>query len=128
MRTAAVVLGHEQRRPAELGAALPVVPVEAGRVVAAPTQLVDRRELGEELRGRLAEELLVGGLGSSSISRPCVIDVNTGSVSQPRTVDVRACLALSQSTSHSGKRCSTSSSATRPSRRASAAPRQKWMP
>ena len=52
----------------------------------------------------------------------------TGSFSQPRTVEVRAWTALSQSTSHVGNRCSTSSSATRPSRRASAAPRQKWMP
>ena len=48
----------------------------------------------------------------------------TGSVSHPRTVDVGASRAPSQSTSHSGKRASTSSSATRPSRRASAAPRQ----
>ena len=54
--------------------------------------------------------------------------VRTGSESQPRTVEVRACTAWSQSTSHSGKRWSTSSSATRPSSRASAAPRQKWMP
>ena len=53
----------------------------------------------------------------------------TGSVSQPRTVEVGAsCGACRQSTSHSGNRLSTSSSATRPSSRASAAPRQKWMP
>src|SRR5690606_25494822 len=52
----------------------------------------------------------------------------TGSFSQPRTVLVLACTALSQSTSHSGTRLSTSSSASRPARRASAAPRQKWMP
>ena len=52
----------------------------------------------------------------------------TGSVSQPRTVEVGASSARLQSTSHSGKRLRTSSSATRPSRRASAAPRQKWMP
>ena len=55
--------------------------------------------------------------------------VTTGSVCHPRTVEVRACTALSQSTSQpSGKRCSTSSRAMRPSRRARAAPRQKWMP
>ena len=42
----------------------------------------------------------------------------TGGHSQPRTVEVRACFAFSQSTSHDGKRCSTSSSATRPSNRA----------
>src|SRR4029453_4780482 len=48
-----------------------------------------------------------------------------GSVSQPRTVDVGASAACSRSTSHSGKRCRTSSSAMRPSRRAKAAPRQK---
>ena len=52
----------------------------------------------------------------------------TGRVSQPRTVEVGASLARSRSTSHSGKRLSTSSIATRPSMRASAAPRQKWMP
>lgn len=54
--------------------------------------------------------------------------VKTGSFSQPRTVGVWACLTLSQSTSQSGQRFSTSSSATRPSSRASAAPRQKWRP
>ena len=54
--------------------------------------------------------------------------VTTGRRSQPRTVEVRACAALSQSTSHVGKRCSTSSSAMRPSSRASAAPMQKWTP
>ena len=52
----------------------------------------------------------------------------TGRRSQPRTFGVCACLALSQSTSQSVHRCSTSSSATRPSRRASAAPRQKCSP
>ena len=52
-------------------------------------------------------------------------EVNTGSVSQPRTVEVDASFAPSRSTSHSGKRLRTSSSATLPSRRASAAPRQK---
>ena len=65
------------------------------------------------------------GSGGSSRGRQAVV---TGRDSQPRTVEVRACTAWSQSTSHSGKRISTSSSATRPSRRASAAPRQKWMP
>ena len=54
--------------------------------------------------------------------------ITVGSVSQPRTVDVGASRACSRSTSHSGNRCKTSSSATRPSRRASAAPRQKWTP
>ena len=34
----------------------------------------------------------------------CAQDVMTGSRSQPRTVEVRACTALSQSTSHEGKR------------------------
>ena len=68
-----------------------------------------------------------GRCGERPIRSACQ-GVTTGSFSQPRTVEVRACTALSQSTSHSGKRCSTSSSATRPSRRASAAPRQKWMP
>ena len=52
----------------------------------------------------------------------------TGSVSHPRTVEVGESLALAWSTSHSGNRLSTSSSATRPSSRASAAPRQKWVP
>ena len=54
--------------------------------------------------------------------------VTAGSVSQPRTVDVGESTALSRSTSHSGNRFSTSSRATRPSSRASAAPRQKWAP
>jgi hypothetical protein len=54
--------------------------------------------------------------------------VNTGRCSQPRTVEVWACTALSQSISHRGKRFKTSSSATRPSRRARWLPRQKWMP
>jgi hypothetical protein len=52
----------------------------------------------------------------------------TGSVSQPRTVEVEASLAFSRSTSHSGKRFRISSRATRPSRRARDAPRQKWVP
>ena len=52
----------------------------------------------------------------------------TGSVSHPRTVEVGAKRAPSSSTSHSGNRFSTSSSATRPSSRASAAPRQKCAP
>ena len=42
---AAVGLGHEQRRPAELGAAAPVLGLEADRVVAQPPQLADGREL-----------------------------------------------------------------------------------
>ena len=54
--------------------------------------------------------------------------VTTGRRSHPRTVGVCACLACSQSTSQSGQRWSTSSSATRPSSRASAAPRQKCRP
>ena len=59
---------------------------------------------------------------------PVTLAVKTGRLSQPRTVEVRAWTAWSRSTSHIGKRFSTSSSATRPSSRASAAPRQKWMP
>ena len=51
--------------------------------------------------------------------------VTPGRRSQPRTVEVRACTAWSQSTSHVGKRFSTSSRATRPSSLARAAPRQK---
>ena len=54
--------------------------------------------------------------------------VTTGRVSHPRTVDVGASRAWSMSTSHSGNRFRISSSATRPSSRASAAPRQKWIP
>jgi len=50
--------------------------------------------------------------------------VNTGSASHPRTVEVGARRAFSQSTSQLRKRASTSSSATRPSSLASAAPRQ----
>ena len=52
----------------------------------------------------------------------------TGNDSHPRTVDVCACTALSQSTSQVGKRCRTSSSAMRPSNRARWLPRQKWIP
>ena len=48
----------------------------------------------------------------------------SGSFSQPRTVEVCASFAFSQSTSHSGKRLRSSSRAIRPSSRASAAPRQ----
>jgi NADH:ubiquinone oxidoreductase subunit 5 (subunit L)/multisubunit Na+/H+ antiporter MnhA subunit len=40
--------------------------------------------------------------------------VVTGKLSQPRTVEVRACLALSQSTSQAGKRLRTSSTDNRP--------------
>jgi hypothetical protein len=54
--------------------------------------------------------------------------VKTGSLSHPRTVEVRVWTALSESTSQVGNRFSTSSSATRPSSLASAAPKQKWMP
>ena len=49
---------------------------------------------------------------------------HAGMVSQPRTVEVGDSEALSRSTSHSGKRLSSSSRAMRPSRRASAEPRQ----
>ncbi len=52
----------------------------------------------------------------------------TGSFSHPRTVEVRACTAFAVSTSHSGNRLSTSSNATRASRRARCAPRQKCKP
>ena len=54
--------------------------------------------------------------------------VTTGSFSQPRAVEVWAITARSVSTSQSGQRCNTSSSATRPSSRARAAPRQKCKP
>ena len=52
----------------------------------------------------------------------------SSSVSQPRTVEVGDSLALSRSMSHSGKRLSTSSRATRPSTRVSAAPIQVCIP
>src|SRR3984957_13853013 len=54
--------------------------------------------------------------------------MKAGSVSQPRVEVVCASLALSMSTSQTGKRLRTSSSATWPSRRARAAPRQKCTP
>ena len=54
-------------------------------------------------------------------------DVTTGSASQPRIVDDDAIRAFTRSTSQSGKRFRTSSMAMRPSTRARAAPRQKWM-
>ena len=53
---------------------------------------------------------------------------STGSFSQPRTVEVRACTALASSISQTGKRRSTSSRATRASSRARCAPRQKCNP
>jgi quercetin dioxygenase-like cupin family protein len=53
---------------------------------------------------------------------------NAGMESHPRTVDVRDRRALPRSTCHSGNRLSTSSSATRASRRARGAPTQKWAP
>jgi len=49
---------------------------------------------------------------------------NVGMESHPRTVDVGEREALSMSSSHSGNRFRISSNATRPSRRASAEPRQ----
>ncbi len=55
-------------------------------------------------------------------------DVEAGIDSHPRTVDVGLSVALVRSTSHSGKRLRISSNAMRPSRRASAEPRQKWVP
>src|SRR4051812_38856854 len=78
-------------------------------------RIVDERGLGEEVDVVVRHVVVVHG-------------VNTGSVSQPRTVDVGARCAPWMSTSHSGKRLRISSSATRPSSRASDAPRQKWMP
>ena len=57
-----------------------------------------------------------------------VLPSRSDPVAQPRTVEVGARSAAARSTSHSGKRRSTSSSTTRPSIRASAAPRQKWRP
>ena len=69
-----------------------------------------------------------GEVGARTPRLCSVQEVNTGSRSHPRTVDVRACTAFSQSTSHVGNRCRTSSRAMRPSSRASADPRQKWMP
>jgi len=58
------------------------------------------------------------------LSLPCVTRrqaTTTGRHSQPRTVELVAILALSASTSHSGKRVRSSSSAILPSKRASAA-------
>src|SRR5215510_14251464 len=57
---AAVVLRDEERRPAELGALLPVVTAEAGRVVPGRPQAGDRRLVLQVLPRRLREELLVG--------------------------------------------------------------------
>src|ERR1700749_3714009 len=54
--------------------------------------------------------------------------VEAGIDSHPRTVDVGLSLAFDKSTSHSGKRLRISSMAIRPSSRASAEPRQKWVP
>ena len=62
------------------------------------------------------------GAMRSQIDRTMHYFVKTGSVSQPRTVEVGESLALSMSTSHSGKRVRTSSRAMTPSIRASAAP------
>ena len=50
------------------------------------------------------------------------------STPSPRTVDVGLRRAFAKSTSHRGKRLRISSRAIRPSRRASAEPRQKWVP
>ena len=54
----------------------------------------------------------------------CAHAITAGMASQPRTVDVGESSALARSTSHSGKRLRISSSAIRPSSRASAEPRQ----
>ena len=58
---ATVVLGHEERRPAELGASRPPGAVEAVGVVGQRAHRGERRLLLEELARRLLEELLVFG-------------------------------------------------------------------
>ncbi len=60
-------------------------------------------------------------------TNPLAQDVRTGRAFQPRTTE-ESSSAPSTSTSQSGNRLSTSSRAIRPSSRARAAPRQKWMP
>ena len=55
---------------------------------------------------------------------PAVGQTCAGMLSQPRTADDDEKTALGRSTSQSGKRVNTSSSAIRPSMRASALPRQ----
>src|SRR5207253_1021531 len=59
------------------------------------------------------------GYPISSMAQP----ITAGMVSQPRTVEVGDSLHSERSISHSGKRFKISSSAMRPSRRASAEPR-----
>ncbi len=54
--------------------------------------------------------------------------MTTGSRSQPRTVDVRACTALSQSTSQVGKRLQHLVEGHAPLQPGQRGPRQKWMP
>src|SRR4051812_15836677 len=75
----------------------------------------------------VGEAVAVCGAAGAAARRalvPALFSVKTGRVSQPRTVDVDPIFALSRSTVQFGKRFSTSSSATRPSILASAAPRQ----
>jgi transposase len=75
-----------------------------------------KRHTGRWKRYATAQRLTSGQLTMAGIE------------SQPRTVDVRDRRAMSRSTRHSGNRLSTSSSATRASRRARGAPTQKWAP
>ena len=98
----------------------------------APGALDRRRDLGDQAQpDRGADPRAAPGPAAQLGHDPgagAPQPVTTGSRSQPRTWGVWACTAASQSTSHSGKRFSTSSRATRPSRRARAAPRQKCSP
>ena len=57
----AVVLGHEERRPAELRTPRPPRPVEPVGIVGEGAHRGERRLLLEELARRLLEELLIVG-------------------------------------------------------------------
>src|SRR6185437_13276690 len=98
---------------------------------------IDRDDVGALLRQThgVTAPLTAGGTADESylpfyppIHPTCHRDTSAGMHSQPRTVEVGLRVARLRSTSHSGNRFRISSSATRPSRRASAEPRQKCVP
>jgi len=77
-----MVFADEERRPPELGAPPPIVRLEPGRGALEAADLVGRCELRQELRGGLAEELLIVGEAHPhrstirfSIMRPKILSV-----------------------------------------------------
>ncbi len=87
-----------------------------------------RRRGGAAPRRRLPSASPRRIRGGQRSDRHPAQETTTGRTSQPRTVEVGESRAPDRSSSHSGKRISSSSRAMRPSSRASAEPMQKWTP